>query len=145
MTPPTANFTADNTTITEGESVSFSDLSTNNPTSWSWSFDGGTPATSNSKNPTVSYATAGTFNVTLTVQNADGSDTDAQVGYIVVNAVPAPVADFSADNTSIDQGSSVTFNDMSSNSPVSWYWEFDGGTPATSTARNPKVTYAKCK
>ncbi len=117
-------------------------MSTNDPTSWSWSFSGGTPATSNGSNPTITYSTAGVYNVTLTVQNADGTDTESKTGYIVVNVVPAPIADFIADNTSVDAGGSVTFSDQSSNSPVSWYWEFDGGSPATSTAKNPKVTYA---
>jgi PKD repeat protein len=42
---PVANFTANRTSVCPGNTVTFTDLSTNNPTSWSWSFPGGTPAT----------------------------------------------------------------------------------------------------
>jgi PKD repeat protein len=82
--PPVAEFTADNTTITEGDSVNFTDLSTNNPTSWSWTFNGGTPSSSTAQNPTVTYNTAGTYNVSLTATNAGGSDTETKNGYITV-------------------------------------------------------------
>ena len=44
-------------------------------TSWSWSFPGGSPATSTNQNPTVTYAAPGWYDVTLTVSNAIGSDT----------------------------------------------------------------------
>ncbi|MCB0549118.1 MAG: T9SS type A sorting domain-containing protein [Phaeodactylibacter sp.] len=85
--PPVANFSAAPTTITEGQSLTFSDLSANNPTAWSWSFPGGSPAVSSTRNPTVTYNTAGTYNVSLTATNASGSDTETKTGYITV--VPA--------------------------------------------------------
>lgn len=44
-------------------------------TSWSWSFPGGSPATSTAQNPTVTYASPGWYSITLTVSNAAGSDT----------------------------------------------------------------------
>ncbi|WP_430403581.1 M43 family zinc metalloprotease [Fluviicola sp.] len=44
-------------------------------TSWSWSFPGGSPATSTAQNPTVTYAAPGWYSATLTVANASGSDT----------------------------------------------------------------------
>lgn len=44
-------------------------------TNWSWSFPGGTPATSTNQNPTVTYASPGWYDVTLTVSNAAGSNT----------------------------------------------------------------------
>ncbi len=46
-------------------------------------------------------------------------------------------ANFSASSTSLCVGSSVDYNDMSTGDPTSWYWEFPGGTPATSTLQNP--------
>ncbi len=94
-TPPVADFTVNDQTICEGTSVNFSDLSTNSPTSWAWTFTGGTPATSNIANPTVSYAAAGTYEVSLTVANADGSDTETKAAYITVSANPT----LSASNT----------------------------------------------
>jgi PKD repeat protein len=84
---PVAAFTASATNITVGNSVTFTDQSTNNPTSWSWTFEGGTPAASTVRNPTVTYNTPGTFDVTLLASNAEGSDTEAKVDYISVSSV----------------------------------------------------------
>jgi len=83
--PPTAAFTGSPTTVTVGGSVNFTDQSTNNPTSWSWVFEGGTPGTSTSQNPTVTYNTVGTYDVTLTVYNTAGSDVELKSDYITVN------------------------------------------------------------
>ncbi len=81
---PTADFMADNTTAEVGSTVSFTDLSTNMPTSWSWTFNGATPATSTVQNPRVTYNTPGTYAVSLTVTNAQGTDTETKAGYITV-------------------------------------------------------------
>jgi len=142
VTVPVAEFTATSTTVTAGGSVSFTDQSTNSPTSWAWTFAGGTPATSTAQNPTVTYATEGTYNVTLVAENSGGSNTLTKAGYITVNPVPAPVVAFTASSTSIAAGGSVTFTDQSTNSPTSWAWTFTGGTPSASTSQNPVVTYS---
>ena len=81
-----AAFSGDPTTIIFGESVQFTDESTGNPTSWSWSFDGGTPSTSDEQNPVVIYDEPGVFNVTLVAGN-EGSDNQAlKSSYITVEA-----------------------------------------------------------
>ncbi len=49
----------------------------------------------------------------------------------------APAADFQADETLIPPGCAIDFTDLSSGVPTSWYWEFDGANPSTSTERNP--------
>jgi PKD repeat protein len=134
-----ADFTATTTSVVEGGSVSFSDLSSNNPTSWLWTFAGGTPATSTSKNPTVIYNVPGVYDVTLKVSNANGTDQQEKTGYIAV-AMKAPVAGFTASVTEIFVGESVQFADQSQNAQT-FAWTFEGGTPATSTAMNPLVTY----
>jgi PKD repeat protein len=139
--PPVANFSASATTITVGQSVTFTDQSTNSPTSWAWTFDGGTPSTSNLQNPTITYNTVGVFTVSLTVTNAFGSDTETKANYITVNPPPAPVANFSGSPTTIDEGQSVAFTDLSTNNPTSWLWTFVGGTPSSSTVKNPTITY----
>lgn len=138
--PPIADFEADQTTINEGESVQFTDLSGNVPTSWSWEFgDGGS---SDVQNPSHTYTSEGSYTVTLTVSNSEGEDTETKTDYITVNPVTnPPVADFTADQTTITNGESVNFSDMSTNNPDSWEWTFEGGTPSTSYAQNPSVTY----
>ncbi len=138
---PVAEFTGSPTTLMAGGSVAFTDQSTNSPTSWSWTFTGGTPSSSTAQNPTVTYNTAGTYTVTLVATNAAGSDSETKTGYIVVNAPQLPVADFTASPTTVEEGSTVQFTDQTTNTPLSWSWSFPGGTPSTSTAQNPTVTY----
>ncbi|TDQ23886.1 discoidin domain-containing protein [Tenacibaculum caenipelagi] len=81
---PVANFTSNTTSIISGQQISFTDSSTNNPTSWNWAFEGGTPATSTAQNPVVTYTTEGTYNVTLTASNTTGSHTITKTGYVTV-------------------------------------------------------------
>lgn len=142
--PPVVDFTADTTHLSQGEAVQFTDLTTGNPaTSWTWTFPGGTPGASNMQHPTVYYNTAGTFSVTLTVVNPDGTDTEVKNDYITVDPVLAPVADFSATAQVITEGESVTFTDLSTNNPDTWSWIFEGGTPDTSSQQNPgAITYS---
>ena len=68
-------------------SAQFTDTSSLNPNSWSWTFQGGTPATSTQQNPIVSFSSVGAHTVTLVATNANGSDSIARVGYI--NVYPA--------------------------------------------------------
>ena len=82
--PPQADFTANTTTVYEGENVQFTDTTTNNPTLWSWTFAGGTPGSSTVQNPLVTYTTQGSYTVTLTAENPAGSDTETKVDYITV-------------------------------------------------------------
>ena len=283
-TAPTANFTASPTTVSVGGTVDFTDTSSGSPTSWSWSFESGTPSSSSAQNPTITYNTLGTFDVTLTVYNAQGSDSETKTNYITVTdvqyctsqgtnqnyeyiggvevadlnntsgasgytdytsltahltegantnvsltpefasssyteywsiwidynedgdftdsgeqvftgsgsstvngsftvpsgtagittrmrvtmkyggsptscetftygevedytveisgtTVQPPVAAFTASDTSIDVGDSVTFTDQSSNNPDTWSWTFESGTPSGSSAQNPTITY----
>jgi PKD repeat protein len=86
---PVADFTGSALTGTAPLGVTFTDASTNTPTSWLWNFgDGGT---STSQNPSHTYAAAGTYTVTLTATNATGSDTKTRTSYITVTAVGPPV------------------------------------------------------
>ena len=87
--PPVTNFTASSQTVCAGSTVNFTDLSTRNPSSWSWSFQGGTPTTSNLQNPSITYNTPGTYSVSLTATNLMGSNTYSVASYITVVALPA--------------------------------------------------------
>jgi YVTN family beta-propeller protein len=81
---PLADFGASVTTIQLGESIAFEDLSQNSPTSWDWTFEGGTPMTSTIQNPEITYETEGTFDVSLTVTNSAGSDDEIKPDFITV-------------------------------------------------------------
>ena len=86
---PVASFTSTNASICAGNSISFTSTSTGNPTAYSWTFAGGSPNISSDPNPVISYATAGTYDVTLNVTNADGSNQIVQTSFITINEIPA--------------------------------------------------------
>lgn len=82
--PPVADFTADKTTSPAKGMISFTDISKNNPVSWLWNFPGGSPASSTSKNPVVSYPEQGSYSVTLTVTNANGSSKVTKDNFLTI-------------------------------------------------------------
>ena len=82
--PPVADFVASETEISVGTTITFTDLTENIVSSWAWTFEGGTPATSTEQNPTVTYNEPGNYTVTLVATNAYSSDTETKVGYITV-------------------------------------------------------------
>jgi PKD repeat protein len=70
-----------------GSKVNFTDLSSNFPTEWHWTFEGGDPNTSTDRNPIVQYNTAGNFKVSLWAKNSLGpSDTLTLNNYIIVSS-----------------------------------------------------------
>jgi PKD repeat protein len=85
---PVAAFTASPTSGTVPLTVTFTDQSTNSPTSWIWDFGDGT-ATSSAQNPGHTYNTVGTYSVKLIATNTEGSDEELKTSYITVTAAPS--------------------------------------------------------
>ncbi|NNC94141.1 MAG: T9SS type A sorting domain-containing protein [Chitinophagales bacterium] len=83
--PPVPDFISNSTLICPSESVQFTDMSTNGATSWSWTFSGGSPASSSIQNPVVSYNSNGIYSVTLIATNANGSQNITKSNYITVD------------------------------------------------------------
>ena len=207
--PPVAAIIASDTSICIGQAVNFTDNSTGNPTSWSWTFPGGTPASATTQNVSgVTWASAGTYTVALTATNANGSSNATLVvtvnpsPNIIVTASPSticvgqnstlnasgastylwnpgamtgssvivspgvtttytvtgtsaagctnsaqvtvivqpcsvPQVDFMASDTSICIGDCISFTDLSTNSPTSWSWTFNGSSTPSSSVQNP--------
>ncbi len=78
--PPVAQFTPSTFTTCTGVGVNFTDQSSFVPTSWAWTFPSGTPSTSTAQNPSgIVWNTPGTYTVTLTATNANGSNATTQV------------------------------------------------------------------
>ncbi len=138
--PPVADFIVSDTAFCQNHCVNFTDLSTNNPTSWIWTFQNSssTPV-SNLQNPqNVCYSTPGFYYVQLIAINAYGRDTVKKDGYIHVIFCPPPVPDFVADQTTGCDTVCVNFTDLSTNTPLVWSWQFPGANPDTSSEQNPQ-------
>jgi len=131
---PVANFSY---TDNGSGGYTFTDQSSNTPTTWLWDFGDGN--TSTSQNPANQYTADGTYFVCLTITNASGSDMLCD-SVVVTGATvnPPPVANFSY----TDNGTGLLdFTDLSSNPPfISWSWTFGDGN--TSAAQNPMNQYA---
>ena len=116
---PVSNFMANTTSTSEGGTIDFTDLSTNSPTSWTWSISpitgvttvGGT--TANSQNPQVQFANIGTYTITLTASNGEGTgNTETKTNYITVSEISTDIIMHTGDVTTC----SGTFYDSGHNS-----------------------------
>jgi PKD repeat protein len=133
-----ANFTA---TPTRGKvplTVIFTDTSDASPVKWLWEFGDGTNSTG--QNPSHTYTTAGTYNISLRAWNDLGSDTMEKPFSISVRDPAPPITNFTARPATGTAPLKVTFNDTSSNAPTGWTWNF--GDNATATVQHPVHTYS---
>ncbi len=87
---PFVLFNSSKKVICAGNSVQFTDQSLNAPTSWKWTFNGGTPASSAAQHPSVTYPTPGKYEVKLRASNNNGSDSLVKLMYMEVTGVHNP-------------------------------------------------------
>lgn len=120
---PVADFSDRKMFVCANVPVSFKDLSwKGTPDTWSWSFPGAIPSTSNDTNPVVMYPNPGVYDVSLTVTNIDGSTTLLRQNHVVVTSNPANF------NVPYSEG----FENMSSFPGSNFDW-FVNNTPGTNT------------
>ncbi|UAM97145.1 carbohydrate binding domain-containing protein [Polaribacter litorisediminis] len=124
-------------TVADGGEVKFIDLSLG-VKNRVWTFPNGDPAVSEVPEVDVIFQEEGEVIVTLEVEFIDGTKETTQ---FPITVFPELIADFTPSQTKIKVGETVTFTDTSIGNPTSWFWEFEGGTPATSTEQNPTVTF----
>lgn len=138
VSPMTASFTANQTTGLAPLTVQFTDTSTDQPTAWRWDFGDGTASAL--QNPAHTYATTGTYPVTLNVTNSYDGWIGASSRQITVYSLPT--VSFTAAPVTGTAGTTVVFSDTGTGAPApsSWYWEFGDG--YTSTYKNPSHQYA---
>ena len=135
---PGASFEGTPTSGTAPLTVQFNDLSSN-ATSWQWNF-GDASTNSTEQSPSHIYSSEGTYTVTLTAVNANGTSTESKLNYITVSSsVVPPVASFTANVTEGSAPLSVAFTDTSTGA-TSWQWNFGDGS-ANSTEKNPTHTF----
>jgi PKD repeat protein len=142
LEPPVAVFSGKPTSGVAPLTVTFSDLSSNTPLSWNWSFGDDSQENATVQNPVHTYTSTGNYTVSLNATNAAGLNITTKTSYINVTATQgAPVADFSGTPTSGFSPLTVRFNDISTGfvNPVAYLWDFGDG--STSTERNPSHTY----
>lgn len=86
-----ADFSASTTNVTIGGAIEFRNLSVGNITDYKWYFEGGKPLTSDLQNPEpIAYHYAGTYDVKLVVESANGSDSITVTDYIKVESMIYP-------------------------------------------------------
>ena len=132
--PPSAKFIASTQLGCAPFQVQFSDLSTQQPTTWLWTFPGGTPSSSTSQNPIVSYTTHGVYDVSLEATNAFGVGEKTEYNYI--NVIEPAVPEFDH----LIQERHVFFTNQSKFAS-SFEWDFGDGTK--SMQENPEHDYKK--
>ena len=135
-----ADFSADQTTIYEYQTVAFTDSSTGTPTVWNWSFGSG-EGYSSDQNPTHQYTTPGKFTVVLNATNTTNvlTDTETKLNYITVLCSPV-IAAFTTNVTNGAAPLDVAFTSTSTNA-TAWEWDFDSDGDIDSTDENPNWTY----
>lgn len=88
LCPPVADFSNKTIRLCEGQNVTFYNASYGGDfTTINWQFTGGNIPTSTDTNPTVTYNTAGYYDVTLTVTNSSGTSTVTR--NVLVEVTPA--------------------------------------------------------
>src|SRR5690606_8259749 len=79
--------------------------------------------------------------LTYAATDESGNRATSTTTYTWTEKIATPQANFTAAVTVLTEGETVPFEDLSANTPESWLWQFEGGTPATSTQKNPAVRY----
>jgi len=146
--PVTFKPTANTTLINAGSAITYIDSSVN-VASRAWSFEGGSISSSDQENVDVTYNDAGIFGTELEVTSTDGTVTSNTFN---VEIFPRVTSEFSASANAARIGSDIVFTNASQNTESafedleaarddSFFWEFEGGVPETSTERDPVIKY----
>lgn len=138
---PRVDFTGAPITGAPPLTVTFTDLTLDNPTTWNWDFDADGTIESTQQNPSYTYTGDGLYSVALTASNTSGVTRLVKPNYILVTSPPTPpVVDFTGDPISGEAPLTVQFTDLTTNSPTSWEWELNPF-GARSVQQNPIITY----
>ncbi|MGB0917661.1 MAG: PKD domain-containing protein, partial [Flavobacteriales bacterium] len=133
------DFVANNNSICLGNPISFVDISSPTPSEWLWDFGDGNSSTE--QFPSHMYATAGTYEVSLTATySASCAGTETKTAYITVGEIP--LANFTSDVTAgCETPFDVQFTNQSTGTgALDYVWSFGDG--EVSTDENPMHTYA---
>ena len=142
--PPVAVITPP-AVINVGVPVNFigtgTDPDNNTPLTYAWTFAGGgaSISTSTVTNPSVTFSTVGAVTINFTVTDSKGLASTTQTINLTVNpAVNQPPVAVITPPAVINAGAQVTFD---GGVHTGYAWTFAGGTPSTSSAQKPQVTF----
>ncbi|MGZ4084677.1 MAG: PKD domain-containing protein [Bacteroidia bacterium] len=133
--PPVASFTSSAPVCANNGLVSFTDYSSNSPTSWQWDFGDGNNSTL--ANPSNTYTLAGTYTVTLIVSNGGGSDTARQS----ISITPPPIVNAGADVVICNVVDTVILNGAISGITSTGMWSTLGSGTFVPTSLSLNASY----
>ena len=146
FTPPTVNFTSDNTSACPGDSVRFVNLVTpgSAPISrYAWGFGNG--IANSDTNAVYVYNRPGSYSVTLVAQDSNGCDGNmTQVNYITVWHKPT-AAYIASPYSSCGTSQYVDFTNQSVGNSLVSIWKFGDDSTSISTDASHLYTYGKYK
>jgi len=125
---PTASFSTSNSCV--GTSTTFNN-SSSGASGYFWDFGNG--ATSTNVNPSLTFASAGTYTIKLKVTTSNGC-VDSTTGTVTIHS--NPTTSFTSSNVCLGFVSSFT---NTSTGALTYKWDFGNGN--TSTTTNPTYTY----
>lgn len=140
--PPVTNFSASSTTVCVGQSITFTDNTTNGPADWNWTLTGALPNTSTHQNVIATYYSPGTYTINLSTSNTFGTGA-SKINTITV--VPLPNVVVIPDT--ICSGETATLTAMGANT---YSWSTGATTaiiniaPTVSTIYNVTGTLTGC-
>jgi PKD repeat protein len=141
---PSADFTWSPNPAYLGSPVQFQDLTLGQPTSWSWSFQNGSPSTAPTENPSVTFSQLGGQSVTLIAANSLGSSTPVTHTVNVINPAPAIGSVTVSPSSPLQcQPVTLTANNVTGKPPLTFAWNITNSNNAAATggtsAANPFV------
>ena len=136
---PVANFNKSLTTACVGQTVTFTDASTNTPNAWSWNFgSGASTATASTQGAhSISYSTTGTKTIALTATNGGGSNATSQTISVVAASGNAGAI---TGNTSVCQTSSQTYSISPVSGATTYTWTVPSGSTITAGQGTTAIT-----
>lgn len=131
------DFTYTATSTCSELAVQFTDRSSGTPAISSWSWDFGNGQTSATHHPATVYTQLGSYPITLTLTNSQGT-----CSFIVYDAIPFtnPKPDFSTSKPGHCLNEKITITNFSQYASI-FRWEFGDGTSATTDFRSQQVSY----
>lgn len=132
---PVSSFSIASTPLCTGSTIALTDQSLNAPTTWTWSATSSTGVTfsnANAQNPTVSFANAGTYTISLIAKNTTGSSTSTQT--LTINATP----NVAVNSATICSGNAAS---LTATGATNYAWSNSATTAAVSVSPASTTSY----